>query len=132
MNDKIKNIWEKIVAGAGAAGEFATKTAEKTSKKATDIYNTSKMSLKIFDLKTDVDVLYKEVGRIIYAAHTNEETSTEELEAKLLKIDSKLAEIEEIKATVESMKSVKRCPECNKENQRDNAFCSGCGAKLED
>lgn len=132
MNDKIKNIWDKIVAGAGVASEFATKTANTAGKKATDIYNTSKLSLKVFDLKTDVDVLYKEVGRIIYAAHTNEAASTEELDEKLLKIDAKLNEIEEIKATIESMKSAKRCPECNKENSRESAFCAGCGAKFED
>lgn len=132
MNDKIKNIWEKIVAGAGVAGEFASKTATTAGKKATDIYNTSKLSLKIFDLKTDVDVLYKEVGRIIYAAHTNEAASTEELDEKLLKIDAKLSEIEDIKATIESMKASKRCPECNRENPRDNLFCAGCGAKFED
>ncbi|MBR5543138.1 MAG: zinc ribbon domain-containing protein [Oscillospiraceae bacterium] len=131
MNDRIKGIWDKIVAGANVAGAFASKTAETAGKKATDVFNTSKLSLKVFDLKTDIDVLYKEVGRMIYAAHTNEEASTEELDAKLLEIDKKLSEIEEIKVVIENSRTTKKCPECERENPRDSAFCAGCGTRLD-
>lgn len=132
MNEKIKRIWDKICASAGAAGEFASKTVDSAGKKATNVYNVSKINLKIFDLKTDIDILYKEIGRLIYAAHTNEETSTEELDARLLAIDEKNGQIEELRAQLESAKEAKKCRECGKINERDSAFCSGCGAQLND
>lgn len=132
MNDKIRGIWDKICAGATAAGVFATKTAESAGEKAKDVYNISKINLKIFDLTTDIEVLYKEVGRLIYAAHSNEETSTEELDARLLAIDEKKGQIEELRAQLESEASAKKCDECGKVNERDSVFCSNCGTRLDD
>lgn len=129
MNDKIKAIWDKICASAAVAGEFATKTAESAGEKAKDVVNISKTNLRIFDLTTDIDVLYKEVGKLIYAAHTNEETSTEELDARLLAIDEKMGQIEELRAQLES--GSKPCEECGKVNGRGSVFCSNCGTKLD-
>ncbi len=131
MNEKIKAIWDKICAGASLAGEFAAKTAENAGEKAKGVVNTSKINLKIFDLTTDIDVLYKEVGKLIYAAHTNEESSTEELEARLLAIDEKMREIEDLKAYLENRKNEKECDSCGKMNEPGSAYCSSCGTKLD-
>lgn len=132
MNDKIKALWDKICAGAAVAGEFVTKTAESTGEKAKGVVNTSKINLKIFDLTTDIDVLYKEVGRLIYAAHSNEETSSEDLDARLLAIDEKKARIEELRAQLESEDAKKVCSECGKENERESVYCAACGTRLDD
>ena len=132
MNEKIKALWDKICAGATVAGEFATQTAETAGKKASGVVNTSKINLKIFDLTTDIDVLYKEVGRMIYAAHSNEETSTEELDARLLAIDEKKAQIEELRASLDNCSSSKKCSECGKINDSDSSYCSNCGTALSD
>lgn len=131
MNEKMKAIWDKICAGASRAGEFATKTAENAGEKAKDVVNASKINLKIFDLTTDIDILYKEVGKLIYAAHTNEESSTEELEARLLAIDEKMREIEDLKACLENRKNEKECEACGKKNEADSSYCSNCGEKLD-
>ena len=131
MNEKIKTIWDKICAGASQAGEFAAKTAESAGEKAKDVVNASKINLKIFDLTTDIDVLYKEVGKLIYAAHTNEESSTDELEARLLTIDEKMREIEDLKACLEARKSEKECDSCGKMNEPGSSYCSNCGTKLD-
>lgn len=130
MNEKMKAIWDKICAGATRAGEFATKTAENAGEKAKDVVNVSKMNLKVFDLTTDIDVLYKEVGKLIYAAHTNGESSTEELETRLLAIDEKMREIEDLKACLETRKNDKECEACGKKNDADSSYCSNCGEKL--
>ena len=132
MKEKIRGIWDKICAGATVAGEFAAKTAENVGNKATDVYNSSKTNLKILDLTTDIEVIYKEIGRLIYAAHTNEEASTEELDAHLLAIDEKNAEIEELRATLGVKETSKFCTSCGKENSSDSNFCASCGAALEE
>ena len=130
MKDSIKGIWDKVCAGATVAGEFAAKTAGTVSGKTQELYKSSKIKLKILDLTTDIDVLYKEIGRIIYAAHTNEETSTEELDERLLAIDEKMKEIEELRITIEAESAERICPECGKENSKDSNFCMNCGAQL--
>ena len=73
MNEKLNDIIRKIRASATVAGEFAAKTAESAGKKASEIYSASKINLRIFDINTDIDVLYKDIGRIIYASHRNQE-----------------------------------------------------------
>lgn len=130
MNDKLKAIVDKVCAGATAAGEFATKTAATAGKKASGVINASKINLKIFDLTMDIEVLYKEVGRLIYMAHSNEETSAEELDARLLAIDEKNKEIEELRAALDAEKQTKKCELCGKQNERGAIYCSECGAKL--
>ena len=132
MNDKMKALWDKICAGATAAGEFAAKTAESAGDKAKGVYNTSKIGLKIFDLTTDIEVLYKEVGRMVYAAHCNEEMSTEELEERLAAIDEIKKQIEELRAQQKNGSSGKVCGECGKLCDEDNTFCPACGTRLED
>ena len=132
MKESIKTVWNKICAGATVAGDFAVKTAENVSSKATDVYNTSKTNLKIFDLTTDIEVIYKEIGRLIYAAHINEETSTEILDEMLETIDAKKRQIEELRETIASEKDTKVCPSCGRENASDSNFCSGCGLTFED
>jgi len=132
VNDKIKTIWDKICASAQAAGEFVTKTAETTGEKAKDVVNASKANLKIFDLTTDIDVLYKEVGKLIYAAHCNEESSSEELDARLLAIDEKKAMIEELRAGLDTENKKRVCENCGKENEPGSSYCANCGAKLDD
>lgn len=132
MKEKIRGIWDKICAGATVAGEFAAKTAENVGNKATDVYNSSKTNLKILDLTTDVEVIYKEIGKIIYAAHTNEDASTEDLDAHLLAIDEKNAQIEELRASLGTKETSKVCSSCGKENPKDSNFCASCGAALEE
>lgn len=131
MKERMSLLWEKICAGATVAGEFATKTAETVGVRATDAYNASKTNLKILDLTTDIEVLYKEIGRIIYAAHTNEEAEAEKLDELLSAIDEKKGQIEELRALL-SEKKDKVCPECEKKNDAASAFCGNCGAKLSD
>ncbi len=132
MNEKVKAIVDKIYAGAVAVGEFATKTCNTAGEKATGVYNASKINLKIFDLTTDIDVLYKEVGKMIYASHCNEEMSAEDIDARLLAIDEKNREIEELREALKSASGEKKCASCGKEHDRDCEYCSQCGAKLED
>ena len=132
MNEKIRDIWDKIRTGATLASELATKTAENAGEKAKDVYNASKTNFKIFDLKTDIELLYKELGRAIYVAHSGEETSEEEIDNYLAVIDEKMAQIESLKEELESSRAKKECPDCGKENEAGAAFCSACGAKLED
>ena len=124
MDAKIKEYISKIKAGAVNAGKAAGKTANDVAKQA-------KINIKIFDTNTEIDVIYKDIGKLVYSVHQGEEVSNETIEAMLTAIDSKKELVEELKLELAVLKNVLICPVCGKEIAKDSAFCSVCGAKIE-
>lgn len=130
MTLKFDELIKKVRASATVAGEYASKKAAQIGEKTSDAFNAGKLNVKLFDLNTDMDVIYKEIGKIIYASHAGEDTESDVLEAKLGQADEKMAEINEIKAEIAKLSSAKKCPSCGKECENDAAFCSKCGASF--
>ncbi len=124
MDAKIKEYINKIKAGAVSAGKVAGKTANDVAKQA-------KLNIKIFDTNTEIDVIYKDIGKLVYDVHLGEEVSNEAIEAMLTSIDSKKELINELKAELAELKNVLVCPVCGKEVAKSCSFCSECGAKIE-
>ena len=124
MDAKIKEYISKIKAGAVTAGKAAGKTAN-------DVARQAKINIKIFDTNTEIDVIYKDIGKLVYDVHLGEEVSNEAIEAMLTAIDSKKELINELKAELAELKNVLICPACGKEIAKDSAFCSVCGTKIE-
>lgn len=127
MNENIGAIIDKIHATAATAGEMASRAIGGAGKKASGAYSMSKLKLKIFNVKTDMDILYKELGRLVYAEHCDEETSKERLHGILLALDDKREELKALNDACEELKGTKYCASCGEANPRDNAFCSSCG-----
>lgn len=86
---------------AALAGEMAAKGASAASQKAAEVWNNSKKGVKVFELNTQVDMLYREIGRMAYQAHLEAEVDEELLEAAFASVDEKLAQIAELKADEE-------------------------------
>ena len=130
MDPDVKTILERARATATYAAGQAGKAAGAATKKAGDIAMLTKLNLQIFDLNTDIDAVYKEIGRIVYLVHAGEETQEAELDDKFAQIDEKLAKVAELKETINSSKATVTCPVCGKECGRDAFYCSQCGHKL--
>ncbi|MEG2571367.1 MAG: zinc ribbon domain-containing protein, partial [Clostridia bacterium] len=75
--------------------------------------------MNIFDLNTDVDVLYKDIGKIIYDSHCNVDTPTETLEAKIEEVDSKMGEILALREKIAALKDTKTCDACGAKCEKD-------------
>lgn len=130
MDPNVKTILEKAKATASYAAEKAGKMADVATKKAGDMATLTKLNLQIFDLNTDIDVVYKEIGKIVYQAHMGDDSQMPELDDKFAQIDEKLAKVAEIREVISSSKTTVQCPGCGKECSRDDVFCSKCGHKL--
>jgi len=102
-------------------------TAEKTSKLAKE----AKFRMKINENKSDINDLYKEIGRKVYEKHVREENIEikTELEEECTKIDVLSAEIETCLKSILELKDKKQCGQCHAEIDLDNGFCPKCGAK---
>ena len=102
-------------------------TAEKTGKLAKE----AKLRMKINENKSDINDLYKEIGRKVYEKHVREENIDikSELEEECTKIDVLSAEIETCLKSILELKDKKQCEKCHAEIDAKNAFCPKCGAK---
>ncbi|MBE6911721.1 MAG: hypothetical protein E7473_04260 [Ruminococcaceae bacterium] len=130
MNENFSSILEKIYSTAATAGDMASKVVGDAGKKAGEVYSASKLKIKILNIKTDMDILYKEAGRLVYAEHRDEEIQRGRLQAVLLALDDKKEELDELLEALEAVKGTKKCESCGAANCRDNAFCASCGAEL--
>ena len=87
--------------------------------------------MKINENKSDINGLYKEIGRKIYEKHVREENIDikTELEEECTKIDVLSAEIETCLKSILEIKNKKQCEQCHAEIDLNNNFCPKCGAE---
>ena len=76
MDEKMKTALEKAKASASILLEKTGKAAENVvdvvGKKAGEVVDCTKMNYQILDLRSDIEVLYKEVGKQIYQKRMGE------------------------------------------------------------
>ena len=130
MDLNVKAILESAKATAAAAAEKAGKMADVATKKAGDMAVMTKLNLQIFDLNTEIDAVYKEIGKISYLSFVGDCSHEGELEDKYAQISERLAKIAEIRETIANTKTTLECPGCGKECSKEDASCSKCGHKL--
>ena len=111
------------------ASEAYKVTADKTGKIAKE----AKLKMKMADLKSQANDIYEEIGKKVYEKHVREENISikEELQEECEKIDNLSKEIEEARREILKLNNKRQCPECYAEIEKDAAFCSKCGHKLE-
>ena len=102
-------------------------TAEKTSKIAKE----AKLRMKMNANKSEINNIYKEIGKKVYEKHVIDENINikTELEEECTKIDVLTAEIETCLKSILELKEKKQCEQCHTEIDLDATFCPKCGAK---
>ena len=112
------------------ASEAYKVTADKTGKLAKE----AKLRMKISDLKSQINTIYKEIEETVYQKHTREGEYdiTKEIEEKCTKIDVLSDEIESNLKQCLELKDKRQCPSCFAEIEKDVKFCPKCGAKQEE
>ena len=130
MDPKVREIIERVKATAMNAAEAAGHAMDVATQKAGEFVDVTKLNLKVFDLNTDIDLLYKEIGKNVYLTHTGEEVDPELIEEKIAEIDEKMARIEELKAEITNKKNTTTCPNCGCECQKGDSYCRVCGAAM--
>lgn len=131
MDEKVKELLEKAKLTATAAAGVASQAAGTVSQKGSKLVEKTKRSIKLLDLNNEVDILMREIGRIVYLTHTGVEAEDAEIQEKLELIDGKFAEIANLKAEQAAQKTTVTCPVCGKQCAKDDIFCRVCGEKLQ-
>lgn len=112
-------------------GKKASKAYDVTAEKTGKLAKEAKFRMKINENKSDINDLYKEIGRKVYEKHVREENIDikTELEEECTKIDVLSAEIETCLKSILELKDKRQCEKCHAEIDLNSDFCSKCGAK---
>ena len=130
MDDRVKELLERVRGTAMAVSEAAGVTARCAGKCAGQMLDTAKLNMKIFDLKGDIDRDLQAIGRMVYDAHRGQETDHDAMDSLLAGIDEKSAAIETLRERVAVLRRSKTCPACGMACGQEDKFCRGCGASL--
>ena len=127
MGERVRELLDRVRGTALTVGEAAGTTARYAAKCAGQTVDIAKLNMKIFDLKSDINNLLREVGQTVYDTHLGRTADQSALEEKLGQIDQKNRAIDELKDRIAALKHAKECPACGASCGRDDKFCKSCG-----
>ena len=101
-------------------------------KKANEIIDVNKFKKNIKDEEIQIDNLYRQIGKIIYAkfeSNISIDSNLKEICEQILNHENR---IEEYKEKISVVKNIKICTNCKKEIDKSVTFCPVCGTKQEE
>ena len=130
MDDRVRELLERVRATAVDLGEAAGTTARSAGKYAGQMVDIAKLNMRIFDLKSEIADLLKDVGQVVYDTHRGQEASEGALDGLLAQLDEKSAAVDEVKERIAVLRNAKECPSCGNMCGRGDHFCKECGTQL--
>jgi DNA repair exonuclease SbcCD ATPase subunit len=134
MQQKMNNLLRKMRHSAenlaDRTEEAASHAVDLAGRTASDVVESTKLNKKIFDLNSDIDQLYLEIGKMLYDTHQGKAIEQDIVQEKLTQLDEKHEEIAALREKLSRRRRGKTCPVCGKECKADSTFCSECGARL--
>ena len=106
-------------------------TARKAKKISENTIETTKLKLKLSDLKSDIKEKYTEIGRVVYEC-AEDDNCTERVDQLCREISALRSEMDDINQTLNDLTNVKNCPECGSDIKKDCLFCPKCGHEFKD
>lgn len=102
---------------------------QKTLQKTREVSDTVKLNSQISDEEKRINNTYCEIGKLYFQKHADDaEDAFMEMFQVVRDAEQKINEYRE---QIQNIKGVQRCPQCGAEVPRGNAYCSYCGAKIE-
>lgn len=95
-----------------------TKAAEATAKKAGELTDTAKLNLKKGRIKSDIEDMYTDIGRLIYKQYKESADESNAIAEKCLAIDKSMEELAAVMAEIEAIRTA---AEAEKEHHTNTA-----------
>ena len=129
MDDKVKELLERIRTTATAAADTAVDTARVAGKRAGQMVDVAKLNVQLFDLNGEFNDILRQLGQVMYDAHTGAD-SRDDVTALLARADETAARAAEVKGRIADLRHAQDCPVCGASCGKDDKFCRACGAEL--
>ncbi len=106
----------------------ANVAVEKTEK----IIDVSKLKINLTEQNSKLSKCFEELGRLTYSASKNSNSSEEEKDKVIEKIDDIYSQIKEISDQIALSKNQVRCKKCGYDNDNEMTYCGRCGSLLKE
>ena len=117
--------------------KFFDNFAETVSSAGKDLAGKAKTLASVTSLKTQISTnknsiakKYREIGRLYYHAHKNDDTA--EFHELVSDIKSFEKTNEELQSKINRMSGYTQCPNCHADVPKGSNYCLKCGVKIED
>ena len=130
MDDKVKNLLERVRGTASYAADAAADGARAAGKKAGQMVDVAKLNVQLFDLNGEYNDLLRQLGQVMYDTHKGEVPENDQVSELLARADEKAARIAELKNRIADLKQAASCPACGEPCGRGDKFCRACGKPL--
>ena len=127
MSDFVKNLKKNAEKIIDTTNAFTKATIKKTSESV----NSLKLKYSIKDIESNIDDVYKALGKMIYKEYLNGAEFEGGYLEKCERIDEHFEEIEILNVKLAEIGNGMVCPDCKKHIPGDSKFCPGCGYKFE-
>jgi len=117
------SAWDDLKGTLFAAGRDV-------SQKAKEVSEVAKLKMDIHTKEDFVEKQFAILGRAYYEA--NKDNASEKDVAQFAVITEAMEEIKRMNQQVMDIQGVLQCPNCGKKVPAGNAFCSDCGAKMDE
>ena len=121
--DSDMSAWDDLKGTLFAAGRDV-------SQKAKEVSEVAKLKMDIHTKEDFVEKQFATLGRAYYEA--NKDNASEKDAAQFAVIAEAMEEIKRMNQQVMDIQGVLQCPNCGKKVPAGNAFCSDCGAKMDE
>lgn len=111
-------------------GDTIVSATQGVSEKAKGMTDIAKLQYEMKNKEDFINKKYQEIGKMFY--QTNKESAPDEYTELFDEVEASLGRISELKDQIATLKGGKTCPKCGAVIGNTAAFCSECGAKIED
>ena len=130
MDDKVKDLLEKIRGAADVAADACADTARVAGRKAGQMVDVAKLNVQLFDLNGEFNDTLRQLGQVMYDTHLGRETESGTVTALLEKADGTAARVAEVKDRIAALRQSQTCPACGAPCGTEDKFCRRCGGAL--
>ena len=124
MDDKVKELLDRIRDTASAAADTAADTARVAGRKAGQMVDVAKLNVQLFDLNGEFSDI------LMYDTHRGQGGESTDVAGLLERADEVSEKIREVKARISDLRQSRTCPACGASCGKEDKYCRGCGAPL--
>ena len=130
MDDKVKDLLEKIRGAADVAADACADTARVAGRKAGQMVDVAKLNVQLFDLNGEFNDILRQLGQVMYNTQLGQEAEGDPVSGLLARADETAAKVAEVKDRIADLRQSQTCPACGAPCGREDKFCRRCGGAL--